>query len=91
MQAAQQLDELIVHAKNLITEIEEGRYDDDGDLSYPIALSHLMDHLVRAWHYSQMTDDQVARISQEQFERVTYSIPKLNIEHRLVELYDPIV
>lgn len=89
--AVQELDEMIVHAKDLIAEILNGDYDEDGEVAYSIDLSHLMDHLVRAWHYAKMSDEQVADLSQDDFEKLTYAIPKFDIQHRLVEPYEKII
>ena len=86
-----QLTELADHLKTVVSEIESGRYDVDGDLSYQVALAHLMDHLVLAWHYAQMPDEQIDALTQEQFEQLTDAIPKLGIEQRLVELWEKVV
>lgn len=85
MWAINELDELKEHIETVISEIENGEYDPDGELSYQVSLSHLMDHLVRSWHFSKMTDDEISDLSQEAFERITYSVPRLNAEIRLVE------
>lgn len=44
-----------------------------------------MDHMARAWHFAQMTDEQIDSLTQEQFEEVTNAIPKLGIGQRLVD------
>lgn len=80
-----ELDELREHIDSVITEIQEGEYDPDGELSYQIAIAHLMDHLVRAWHFSKLTDTEIEALGQEGFERATYSIPKLMGWEVLVE------
>ena len=89
--ASLQLAELSSAIKNVIADIDAGHYDDDGDLSYEVALGHLMDHLSLAWHYSRMTDDEVERVSQEQFENLTTAIPKFQYNLRLVELHEKVV
>lgn len=75
----------------LIAEIEQGRYDDDGDLSLEVALGHLMDHLSLAWHQSRMTDIEVDQLSQEQFEQLCVAIPRLQLDMRLVETWEKVV
>ena len=63
-------EELSDHAKKIAKEIRHGRYEDTGDLSLTIALSHLMDHVVTIWHQSKMTDRENQRQSQEDYERM---------------------
>jgi hypothetical protein len=89
--ATWELTELADHLKTVVDEIESGRYDENGDLSYQVGLEHLMDHLARAWHFAQMTDEQIDALTQEQFEEVTRAIPKLGIEQRLVEPWEKVV
>lgn len=80
--------ELAAHLKDVVQDIDAGRYDEDGDLSYQVGLQHLMDHLARAWHYAQMSDEQIAALTQEQFDAVTNAIPKLWIDQQLVEPWE---
>ena len=84
-QAISELLELIDHAKTVVEEINAGKYDEDGEFSYQVAIAHLMDHLACAWHFAHMTDDQVLALTQQQFEAITNAIPKLADEQRLVE------
>lgn len=87
-----ELRELQDHINSVIEEIEKGCYDDDsGNLSYPVALEHLMDHLVLAWHYSRMSHEEINSVSQDRFVRLTCAIPKFTPEeHRLVGLYEDV-
>jgi len=88
-----QLHEIQNSIKRVIEEIETGCYDDDSeDISYAIELAHLMDHLVLAWHYSRMTNEEIDSVSQDRFERLTCAIPKFNVvcDYRLVGLYDDV-
>ncbi|MEN1681741.1 MAG: hypothetical protein AAGJ46_19335 [Planctomycetota bacterium] len=86
-----ELGELIAHAKDLISEIEEGRYEDDGDLSYPVALSHLLDHLVKAWHFSRLANGEIDGLTQEEFIELTNAIPRFCGEETLVEMHDTVI
>jgi len=90
-QAIEEIDELIEHAQELSKDICDGHYDKAGDLSYAVGLGHLLDHLSRAWHFAQMTDEEIDNLSQAEFEKLTYSIPKLNGNHKLVELHEKVV
>ena len=86
-----ELGELADHVKTVIEEIDAGRYDEAGDLSYEVGLDHLMDHLVWAWHFSRMTDEEIAALTPDQFAAITRAIPRLNVEHRLVEPWEKVV
>ncbi|XAM00266.1 hypothetical protein OT109_02535 [Phycisphaeraceae bacterium D3-23] len=90
-EAVFELGELSVHIEDVIAEIKAGRYDEDGDLSYEVAVAHLMDHLVRAWHYAHMTDEKIAGITEDDFDKITCAIPLLQFEYRLVDPYTEIV
>ena len=89
--AAFELGELAIHIKEVIAEIENGDYDEDGELSYTVGLEHLMDHLVKAWHYGQMSDEKIDSLTHEEVVKLTQAIPKLNVDHRLVEPSDDVV
>lgn len=86
-----ELRELADHIKTVVEEIDAGRYDDDGYLSYQVALEHLMDHLARAWHYSQMDDKQIDSLTEVQWNAVTNAIPKLGMDQYLIEPWEKAV
>ncbi|MFN3165730.1 MAG: hypothetical protein ACE37H_01560 [Phycisphaeraceae bacterium] len=87
-QAIFQLDELGVHVRELIDEIDQGRYDEDGDLSYEVAVAHLLDHLAMAWHYARLSNEQIDAITQADFERLTNAVPDLMPGRTIVDPYD---
>jgi len=80
-----QLEELTWHVKEIISEINEGAYDPGGRLSYQVGLSHLMDHLVRSWHFSKIPYDKHGSFTTDEWQALNISIPKLNGDYRLVE------
>ena len=83
-QAKWELGELIDHAREEIKKIDDGRYDDNGDLSFQVGLEHLMDHLVWAWHFSRKTDVEVDGLI-PQLGKIACAIPKFREEYRLVD------
>ena len=83
--AVTQLHQLKDHIDALIEEIEKGEYDLDGALSYQTGLADLFVYLNRAWHYSKLNDDQIKNLDHNSFEKITYSIPKLDGNFELVE------
>ena len=86
-----ELMELRDHIITLVEEIDAGHYDENGDLSYQVGLEHLMDHLVRAWHYAQMSDGEIDALTQEQFRKLTSAIPQLGPDQRLVDPWERII
>jgi hypothetical protein len=82
-----ELSELVDHAEGLIREIDDGRYEEDGDLSYQVALAHLQDHLNLAWHAPRMTNEEFNSLSQTQFEAAMLATPKLQVGQHLVEAW----
>lgn len=90
-EAMMQLDELGEHIQDVIARMEGGRYDEEGDLSYVIDIAHLMDHLVEAWHYAHLCDDKIRGMAQDDYVKVTCSIPKFQRGYRLVDLYTEVI
>lgn len=82
--AIAELEELKDHIEILTTQLANGDYDLEGNLSYQVILSHLMEHINRAWHLSKLTNREIDDLSQEAFERITNSIPKLDYNFKLV-------
>jgi hypothetical protein len=90
-QAIFQLDNLCVHVQDVIKQIEQGRYEEQGDLSFEVDIAHLLDHLAMAWHYARMSDQQIDSISQADFERLTRSVPDLMPGRKIVNPYDELI
>ncbi len=86
--AVNELSDLRDHTQEVIDEINEGRYDEEGDLSYVHGLAHLLDHLARAWHFSRLTDNEISDLSSDSFQELSVSIPKFTGDEKFVALID---
>ncbi|MEP0004858.1 MAG: hypothetical protein ABJ387_08720 [Balneola sp.] len=80
-----ELDELKDHIDTLIADLAEGKYDDNGKLSFQIYLSHLMEHINKTWHFSKLSNEEIFNLDQTTFEEITNSIPKLDPNFKLVK------
>ncbi len=81
------LAEIKSHADIIIGEIEAGRYDDKYNVAFHVMLGHLMNHVVMAWHQSKMTPADLDAMTQDKFNDLVNSIPRFNLEYKLVELW----
>ena len=69
------LEEASVHLQDLVTELREGKIGEDDTPAVSIQLAHIMDHICRAWNCKDQTDGQRAALSQEEFERLSNTVP----------------
>ena len=80
-----ELDELKNHIDTLTADLAKGKYDDNGKLSFQVYLSHLMEHINKAWHFSKLSNEEIDNLDHDTFEEVSNSIPRLNQNFKLVE------
>jgi hypothetical protein len=80
-----ELDELKNHIDTLTADLAKGKYDDNGKLSFQVYLSHLMEHINKAWHFSKLSNEEIDNLDHDTFEEVSNSIPRLNPNFKLVE------
>ncbi len=80
-----ELDELQDHIETLTADLAKGKYDDNGKLSFQLYLSHLMEHINKAWHFSKLSNEEIDNLDQDSFEKISNSIPRLNPNFKLVE------
>ncbi len=70
-----QLNEAAEHLQNLIQEVDQGEYDEDGDIAFAVTLSHVVNHLLCAFNSRDMSWDDFSKASQEAYEEGAYTIP----------------
>ncbi len=70
-----ELEEASVHLQDLVAELREGKIGEDDTPAVSIQLAHIIDHLCRAWNCKDQTDEQRAALSQEDFERLSNTVP----------------
>jgi hypothetical protein len=82
----QELDEARISISRLIESVKSGIHDSDAALS-PLAyeFQHIVCHLARGWYFREMSDDEIFDLSQEEFERMSYSIPNWGLMFNVVD------
>jgi hypothetical protein len=63
------------HLQQLVSELRDGKIDDRGEPALSVQLAHILDHLCRAWNCKDQTPEQHASVSQEEFERLSHTVP----------------
>ncbi|MEP1150343.1 MAG: hypothetical protein ABJH08_01335 [Balneola sp.] len=85
-----QLEELKDHIETLTSQLVDVTSGEVSRTSLKIYLSHLMEHINVAWHYSKLSDEEIHNLDQEAYERISSSIPKLSPYFKLVEPNDKV-
>lgn len=66
-----------------------GDYDDEVPLVIAIDFEQILYHLCLAWHFKGMTDEQRERLSEEDFKRLSNTVPNFGFELKLMSGIDP--
>jgi len=69
------LGEALIHLEKLVAEIRSGRMKTDDDRALAVELSHIQDHISLAWNCKDMSPEEIAKLSQEEFERFSNTVP----------------
>jgi hypothetical protein len=80
-----ELNEASIHLAELVAGIRDGTIEPDNTPALAIDLAHIMDHLCRAWNCKDMTHEQKDSITQEEFERLSNTVPNFMGERILGE------
>jgi hypothetical protein len=82
----QELDEAKIAIDQLMNDIRSGTCDAVEDLS-PLAvdIEHILCHISRAWHFRALSDSTIDHLSQEEFNRMSYSVPNLFFNFTVVD------
>jgi hypothetical protein len=79
-----ELGEALVHLKELIKEVDNSEYDEEGsDMSYFIGIQHVIEHLNLSWHFRNQKPENMGTRDQEEFEEFSNTIPNLMGEFKL--------
>ena len=70
-----QLGEALLHLQLLVSELREGRVQEDDTPALAVDLGHILDHICIAWNARNMSPEAVAALSQDEFERLTDTVP----------------
>ncbi len=80
-----ELAEAAYHLQELVAELRAGKIDDRGEPAVSVQLGHILDHISRAWNCRDMTPEQTSKLSQEEFQRLSNTVPNFLGERVLGE------
>ena len=70
-----ELGEALIHLQDLVAEFRAGKIQPRDEPALAVQLGHVLDHISVAWNCKDMTPDQRAALSQEDFERLSNTVP----------------
>lgn len=70
-----ELEEASEHLQQIVADLRDGTIDGRGEPELSISLAHVLDHLCRAWNCKDQTLEQHAALSQEEFDRLSNTVP----------------
>lgn len=73
---------------DLIHEIESGEHSTESDTPPVLAIpySHIMSHLCASWHWRWMTSDSADTLSQADYDRIKWEVPKWHYRMSLSDI-----
>jgi hypothetical protein len=78
-----ELEEALVHLQALVSELRDGKIDGNGQPEVCVQLSHVLDHLCRAWNRKDI--DPETALSQQEFNRLSNTVPNFMAERVIGE------
>jgi hypothetical protein len=72
-----------------IHKVNSGNYDEEATLTMAIDFEQVLYHLCLAWHFKHMTDEERGSLSQEEFNRLSKTVPNFGFELKLMSGIDP--
>jgi hypothetical protein len=78
-----ELDEAAFHLRELAEEFRSGKLGEDDDPALEVMLGHVLDHLCRAWNARELDADEKMALSQDEFERMSNSVPNFQLNRKL--------
>jgi hypothetical protein len=79
------LGEALIHLQNLVAELRAGKIQTDDEPALAVQLGHVLDHICRAWNCKDMTPEQKSKLAQEEFDRLSNTVPNFLGERVLGE------
>ncbi len=70
-----QLREALIHLQDLIAELHQRKKEPNLEPALAVHLGHILDHLSLAWNCKNMSPQQVAALSESEFERLSHHVP----------------
>jgi hypothetical protein len=75
--------ELHEHVGDLLLAIRNGELSDFGEVSLSVHLGHLLDHIDLAWNLKDREGEEIANLSQNEFERAMNTVPNFGFNRHL--------
>ncbi|MGI6415581.1 MAG: hypothetical protein ACOX1P_07925 [Thermoguttaceae bacterium] len=69
------LGEALIHMESLVAELRSGKVGSDDEPALAVQLGHILDHISRGWNCKDMSPEQKSQLSQEEFERLSNTVP----------------
>jgi hypothetical protein len=70
-----QLSEALEDLQALVTKLRTGEIHADDDPELAVRLGHILDHISRAWNCKDMPPEEKSKLTQEEFERLSNTVP----------------
>jgi hypothetical protein len=72
------LGEALIHLQNLVAEFRAGKIHTCDEPALAVQLGHVLDHICLAWNCKDMSPDLKSKLSQEEFERLSNTVPNFS-------------
>jgi hypothetical protein len=69
------LGEALIHLESLVAEMRTGQIRNDDEPALAVQLGHILDHISLAWNCKDMSPERKSNLSQEEFERLSNTVP----------------
>ena len=86
----QELSEALLALQKCEHKTKVGAYDDDGPLAIAVDFQQVLVHLCLAWHFKDMTHEQIRGLTQEEFNRLANTVPNFGFALKIMSGIDSI-
>jgi len=69
------LGEALIHLQDLVADLRDGKIQSCDEPTLAVQLKEIMEHIHHAWNCKDMTPEQIMAHSQEEYERLCYTVP----------------
>jgi hypothetical protein len=69
------LGEALIHLESLVAEVRGGQIKNDDEPALAVQLGHILDHISRAWNCKDMSLEEWSKLSREESERLSNTVP----------------
>jgi hypothetical protein len=72
------LGEALIHLQDLVAEFRAGKIQTRDEPALAVQLGHILDHICLAWNCKDMSPEHKSKLSQEEFERLSNTVPNFS-------------